>query len=180
MFAYPLKNKHSPVGDLWLITSKDRVLNEQEVRLTQQVANQCAIALRQAQLYQTAQTHITELENLNHLKDDFLSTVSHEMRSPLSNIRLSIQMLEQSLQQGVADYGETAQLNANFTRCFSYLQILKDECEREIELVNNLLDLQQIETGDQPPEQIAIHLQDWIPNVVEPFEARTRSRQQSW
>ena len=179
MFAYPLTNEHTPVGDLWLIASKDRVLDEQEARLIQQVANQCAIALRQSRLYQAAQAHITELEKLNRLKDDFLSTVSHEMRTPLSNMRLSIQMLEQSLQGGVAAYGETAQLNADFTRCFSYLQILKDECEREIELVNNLLDLQQIEAGDQPPEQIAIHLQDWIPNVVEPFEARTRVSQQS-
>ncbi len=131
------------------------------------------------QALQTAQARIIELERLNRLKDDSLNTFFHEMQSAVSNTNLTIQMLEKRLRQGIMTYGETVQLNADFTSCFSYLQILKDECEREFELVNYFLNLQQIEAGEQPLEQIEIRLQDWIPYVVEPFEVRTRARQQS-
>lgn len=131
------------------------------------------------QSLQTAQARIIELEKLNRLKDDFLNTVSHEMLSSLSNTSLLIQMLEPRLRQGVTAYRETAQLNADFTKCFSYLRMLKDECERGIELISNLMNLQQIEAGDQPLEQIEICLQDWIPNWVEPFEERIKVHQQS-
>lgn len=50
---------------------KDReaVFNDLEIRLLQQVANQCAIAIRQARLYQAAQGQVQELQKLNQLKD---------------------------------------------------------------------------------------------------------------
>lgn len=42
---------------------------------------------------------ITEIEDLNQLEDDFLSTISHELRSLLSNIKVATQMLKLLLQQ---------------------------------------------------------------------------------
>jgi signal transduction histidine kinase len=62
----------------------------------QQVANQCAIAIRQARLYQTATAQVESLEKLNQLKDDFLSTVSHELRTLITNMKMALQMLKVS------------------------------------------------------------------------------------
>ncbi|HEY9661779.1 MAG TPA: HAMP domain-containing sensor histidine kinase, partial [Allocoleopsis sp.] len=44
--------------------------------------------------YQAAQVQVEELEKLNRLKDDFLNTISHELRTPMSSIKMSIQLLE--------------------------------------------------------------------------------------
>ncbi|MBV9385639.1 MAG: GAF domain-containing protein, partial [Chroococcidiopsidaceae cyanobacterium CP_BM_ER_R8_30] len=79
MFASPISDDQGVIGDLWLINQKDHVFSESEIRLVQQVTNQCAIAIRQARLYQAATAQVAELEKLNRLKDDFLSTVSHEL-----------------------------------------------------------------------------------------------------
>ncbi|MEO1401105.1 MAG: GAF domain-containing protein, partial [Cyanobacteria bacterium J06635_1] len=83
MFACPILDDRGVLGDLWLINDKDYGFNEDDIRLVQQVANQCAIAIRQARLYQESQSQVRELERVNTLKDDFLSTVSHELRTPV-------------------------------------------------------------------------------------------------
>ncbi|HEY9806129.1 MAG TPA: GAF domain-containing protein, partial [Candidatus Obscuribacterales bacterium] len=94
MLACPIVDDQGVLGDLWLFRSSAHMFNELEIRLVQQVANQCAIAIRQARLYQAAQVQVSELEKLNQLKDDFLSTVSHELRTPMSSIKMATQMLE--------------------------------------------------------------------------------------
>ncbi|MBD1910041.1 MULTISPECIES: GAF domain-containing protein [unclassified Leptolyngbya] len=157
------------LGDLKLLSWKERVFDEREVQLVQQVAKQCAIAIRQSRLYQSAQTQIRELEKLNRLKDDFLSTTSHELRTPLSSIKMSAQLMDVLLRQN----GEP--IHPKIERC---LNILRDECDREINLINDLLLLQQINAETQPFISSIFHLQDWLPQIIETFEERFKEHQQ--
>jgi len=164
MLACPMFIEHEVLGDLWLVVDKEYSFKKQELRLVQQVANHCAIALRQARLYQAAQAQVEELEKLNQLKDDFLSTVSHELRTPVSNMKMAIRMLK---------------LMPDGERADRYWKILEAECDREAILVNDLLDLQQLETSpnfDISSESIC--LQEWLPSVIAPFNARVQEHQQ--
>ncbi|OLP18195.1 hypothetical protein BST81_13145 [Leptolyngbya sp. 'hensonii'] len=179
----PIQDNQETFGDLWLFDVPEKQFNEQEVRLVQQVTNQCAIALRQARLYQKAQSQVQELERLNQLKDDFLSTVSHELRSPMSNIKMSVQMLAMSL--GIMD--AEAQLtptsivdpvDLDFIKIAQYVQILDQECQQEISLINDLLDLARLEGETTPIMPIEISLQSWLLHVIEPFLERTRQHKQ--
>ena len=187
MFACPITTTQGTIGDLWLISPADRILDDSEINLVQQVANQCTIAIRQSRLYQAAQAQVTELERLNHLKDDFLSTISHELRSPISNMRLAIQMLEQYLGSGKFNIAQSTTQNIapssttppDYPRSLVYLKILKNECEREIGLINDLLDLQKLETKHQVFDFTMILLEDWIPQVVFPYRERAEQRQQT-
>jgi PAS domain S-box-containing protein len=165
MLACPMFIEQEILGALWLIIDKEYAFKEQELRLVQQVANHCAIALRQARLYQAAQTQVEELEKLNQLKDDFLSTVSHELRTPVSNMKMAIRMLK------LAPDGKRTQ---------RYWEILESECDREAMLVSDLLDLQQLETSS-PADVLAdsICLQNWLSPILAPFKARAQEHQQS-
>ncbi len=167
----PILDNQGVLGDLWLINHTYYAFAEQDIRLVQQVANQCAIAIRQARLYQAAQAQVEELEKLNHLKDDFLSTVSHELRTPVCNIKMAAQMLEIVLTQiGVFD--------AHPNTAARYFQILQDECQREISLINNLLDLSRLEAGTEPLMLTTIDPRIWILSIAEPFAQRTELQQQ--
>ncbi len=165
ILACPIVDDQGVLGDLWVFNQKDYAFNELEIRLVQQVVNQCAIALRQARLYQGATAQVQELEKLNSLKDDFLSTVSHELRTPIANMKMAIQMLL------VSRSAEKSQ---------RYLEILQAECARESELINDLLELQRLETASYPLLLgEAVSLQDFLPSIIEPFQVRTRQREQT-
>lgn len=166
MFTCPIFDNEGVLGDLWLINHKEYAFRELEIRLVQQVANQCAIAIRQARLYRAEQARVAELEKLNLLKDDFLSTVSHELRTPMANMKMAIQMLK------IAPSPERQQ---------RYLQILKSECDRETELINDLLDLQRLEAESYPLSLAeSVNLQEWLPSIVEPFISRVQERNQNF
>ncbi|MBW4657194.1 MAG: PAS domain-containing protein [Drouetiella hepatica Uher 2000/2452] len=160
----PMRDDQGVIGDLWLINHKDYCFSDQDIRLVEQVANQCAIAIRQARLYEASQSQVKELEYLNQLKDDFLSTVSHELRTPLSNMKMAIHMLRNAPPSARRD---------------RYMEILEAECTRETELINDLLDLQRLENDCYTIAFETIDLPTWLPNMVAPFRSRAQNRQQT-
>ncbi|MBW4487628.1 MAG: PAS domain-containing protein [Trichocoleus desertorum ATA4-8-CV12] len=165
ILACPIADHEGVIGDLWCFSESERALQEAEIYLVQQVANQCAIAIRQARLYQTAQAQVEELAKLNLLKDDFLSTVSHELRTPLTNIKMASQLL---------------QIATTPEQRGKYLKILQGECDREVTLINDLLDLQRLESNlysNFVPE--AIDLPIWLPNLITPLQLKAKAHQQS-
>ena len=169
--ACPILDDQGILGDLWMFKQTGSVFNDQEVRLVKQVANQCAIALRQSRLYQAAQLQVQELERLNRLKDDFLNTVSHELRTPLSSIKLATQMLEISLEPLGVFASESSLIHR-------YFKILQEESQREIELINDLLDLARLEDESDTLSLTPLSLQYLIPHFAEPFLERAHSQQQ--
>ncbi|MEM9907893.1 MAG: ATP-binding protein [Cyanobacteria bacterium P01_D01_bin.44] len=178
MFACPILDDRGVLGDLWLINDKDYGFNEDDIRLVQQVANQCAIAIRQARLYQESQSQVRELERVNTLKDDFLSTVSHELRTPVTSMRVALQLLGVTLAQEMDLNAELKKPDLEQKRVARYYRILKEECEREISLINDLLDLQRLDVGNHPIASQPIKLPDWLPALVNGFQERANSRDQ--
>ena len=162
-FVCPIVDDQSVMGDLWLFKQADEAFTDLEIRLVQQVANQCAIALRQARLHHATQAQVTALEELNQLKDDFLSAVSHELRTPMSTMKVAIHMLKT--------------MN-NPERQQQCLDILQFECSREIDLIDDLLDLQRLEAFSYPLSPVEIDLQECLAHLVKPFQLRMRYRQQ--
>ncbi len=165
----PMLDDQGILGDIWLFRWKEESFNDLEIRIVQQVANHCAIALRQSRLYQAAQAQVDELARLNQLKDDFLSTVSHELRTPMSNIKMATQMLELNLEQLDVLSGERVQV---------YLKILQEECQRETDLINDLLNLSRLDAGADPLVVSRMDLTHWLPHVAEVFAERMRLAQQ--
>ncbi|WP_416669511.1 sensor histidine kinase [Egbenema bharatensis] len=200
ILACPMIDEGQVVGDMWLFKPCHSGFDGLEIRLAQQVANQCAIALRQSRLYQAAQAQVQELERLNRLKDDFLSTVSHELRTPMSSIKMAVQMLELTLfgrndpsRIHRPEPGSTPASGKPFPtlpselaqpieidRLHRYFQILEDECDREIRLINDLLDLSRIDAETDPLLLTPLDLSIWIPHVAESFVELAHSQQQQF
>jgi PAS domain S-box-containing protein len=78
---------------------------------------------------------IAERKRLEKLKDEFISTVSHELRSPLTSIVGALGLLA----------GQTAgQLSTQATRL---VQIADDNARRLIRLINDMLDVDRMDSG---------------------------------
>ena len=80
-------------------------------------------------------TDITELKRIDRMKTEFVSTVSHELRTPLTSIRGSLGLIA----GGVG--GEVPAAVKNL------VGIAKNNCERLIRLINDILDSEKIESG---------------------------------
>ncbi|NJK62809.1 MAG: PAS domain S-box protein [Synechococcaceae cyanobacterium SM2_3_1] len=158
----PIQDGDQLIGFLQLVRAPREAFLLQEIRLAEQIANQCGIGIRQARLFQATQDQVYQLTELNQLKEEFLHLVSHELRTPLTSMKMALTMLE------------ITGLNERQTR---YFQLLQKEWQKEVELVNNLLDLQRLESGQRNTQLIPISLQEWIPSLLEPFQLRCQERQ---
>lgn len=167
--ACPIFDDRGILGNLWLARKRENFFSRAETRLVQQIANQCAIAIRQARLYQASQLQVQELEKLNHIKDDFLKTISHELRTPMSSIQLAAQTLDILLQQGVSSSSST------FARV---LDIFQQACQKQNQIVDDLLTICYIDAESETIVPENINLAEFLPSLIESFHERTQSQQQ--
>ncbi len=81
---------------------------------------------------------VSQRQALDRMKDEFISTVSHELRTPLTSIRGSLGLLSTGL---LGDINEKA---ANL------LRIAVNNSDRLVRLINDILDLERMESGRAP------------------------------
>ncbi|MBW4560394.1 MAG: GAF domain-containing protein [Mojavia pulchra JT2-VF2] len=159
--AYPIFDGQGIIGNIWLIRPTQQQFDEFEIELVQQIANECAIAIRGSRLYETTQTQVRELGTVAGLKSEFLRTLAHELRTPITSISLAAQTLESFLiLEELLDKDIVPQL----------LQILHNECERSSKLINDLLTFTHPQAAPDTQTLIAIDLQTWLPPIVESFQ----------
>jgi signal transduction histidine kinase len=116
---------------------------------------------------------LTDLIHRDQVKDEFISKISHDLRAPLMNMRMALKMLRISIDR---DPSITTLLTNS--RTLGYWNILEAECEREINLVNNVLDLQKIETGNAQLQISEIDLANWLQIIAEPYQSRAAAHKQ--
>ena len=166
----PIYDNRGVMGNLWLLRPREEFFQESEIMLVEQISAQCAIAIRQARLYHEAQIQVDELARLNVLKDDFLKTISHELRTPMSSIQLASETLEVLLLKEIG-----SQRSNTFTKV---LNIFRSACDRQNQLVNDLLTLCYIDAKKETLQMRWIDLSVWLPQIIEPFKKRIQNQQQ--
>lgn len=172
---YPLISQMEVLGELVIDRTAVEGFDARVHEWMEQVATYCAIGVRQMRFLRVSQAQAIELKRLNQLQDNFLSTVSYELRIPLSNIKMSIQMLSLALRRsdetslGIEEFHLSAPAYSKVSR---YLEVLKKECDRETKLVQDLLDLQQLDNDTISLLISAIEVDEWLSYVVNPFQKR--------
>lgn len=79
---------------------------------------------------------IAKMREVDRLKDEFVSIVSHELRTPLTSIRGSVQLV-------LDDAGSVPDAEHR-----ALLQIALNNCERLVRIINDILDISKIESGN--------------------------------
>ncbi|SNS35056.1 PAS domain S-box-containing protein [Noviherbaspirillum humi] len=102
---------------------------------------------------------ISARKQVERMKNEFISTVSHELRTPLTSIRASLGMLADGM---VGEFDPEAK---------ELLQIANDSCERLVRLVNDMLDIEKIESGKMAFRIRALPLEDVARQAMEATRA---------
>ncbi|MFY9611381.1 MAG: ATP-binding protein, partial [Blastocatellia bacterium] len=86
LIGVPLIVEDRVIGVIHVDTLEARRFTPDDLKLLQLVADRVAVAIEHARLYDAEQRARMDAEAANRMKDEFLATVSHELRSPLNSI----------------------------------------------------------------------------------------------
>ena len=137
---------------------------QEDVLLLEAIASQVTIALENARLFEQLTQAYTELQDLDRKKDEFLSMVSHELRSPLEPI--------QAMVEGVlaGAYGPIDEILRN------RMERARAKIYEEARLVENMLDLARIQEGRSAMQWEQASVRDLIQEVAQVWEYDAREK----
>ncbi len=153
----PLAAGCDVLGVLLVGSRQHRVLTDESLTLFTSIGQQLGLALKNAQL-QLSAGETQALREADQIKNRFLMMVSHDLRSPLTAIRTSVEsLLDQFAEQSAEAQGHL-------------LQNIAGQAKRLGRLVDRLLDLSRIEAGALPLDRDWTELRALIADTVAKFE----------
>lgn len=132
--AVPLKIRGTIIGVLnFLITSDRKPYDDHDLAMSVELARRAAIAINNAKLYKDAQSAIQQ-------RDDFISIASHELKTPLTSLKLQLEVITRAI----------GKENIPSPESF-YIVRASESSHRQLDrlarLVEDMLDISRISTG---------------------------------
>ena len=169
--ALPLMREGKWVASLWASDDRPRQWTKEEVSLLQTVAERAWTGIEKLRAEAERERLLTSVqeardaaEKANQLKDEFLATLSHELRNPLNVIlgysELLLRMHEIEESPRLRQMGEALRRNA----------------QSQSQLINDLLDLSRLQRGKISLNQETVSLPAIIDNAVETVRADAATR----
>jgi signal transduction histidine kinase len=143
-----------------------RIFTPEEVALAQAFADQAAVAIQNAQLFEQVNAQVHELERLANavidaarVKEEFLVSVSHELGTPLTAIKAYVDTM-------------TADPKLDLRTRREFLGVLQNEVDRLTRLIGNILDASRLEMGRLEYWMVPLDLASLVTDAVTRARAR--------
>lgn len=155
-FVFPLIVRNNVIGALVVgHTAMMHELEEFEINLLTRLVDLIGIAIDNALLYTTVQENNVRLQEVDKLKDEFVSLASHELRTPMTAIKSYLWM-------ALAGKGGMLSEKQKY-----YLDRAYRSTDRLIKLVNDMLNISRIESGRISIELADVDMQQLTHEVIE-------------
>lgn len=165
--AVPMCLGDRVVGAISVQSYTPHAYTEADVEVLSGVASQAAVALENARLYEQLErsrqelaTALDDLREIDRMKNLFLSSASHELKTPLTLVKGQIQLLERDLRR-----------NASAERMLKSVALTLRNVDRMTRLINSLLDLSRLETGIMQLHKEPVDLGELCRSIASSFEA---------
>ena len=133
--AAPLLAGARPIGLLALSRRERDAFQEHEIELTGLLGRLAASAVQNIRAYESERRTVEELRRLSALRADFVSLVSHELRSPMAAVIGAARTLQARWRELQPEQRE------------SFLALIGDETTRLADLIGDVLDTSRIDAG---------------------------------
>ncbi len=131
----PLLAGTTAIGLISFVRREPEAFNSEEVELVALIGRLAATAVQNIRAYDAEHRTVEELRRLSALRADFVSLVSHELRSPMAAVIGAAQTLQQRWRELSPEQRG------------SFLALIADETSRLAELIGDVLDTSRIEAG---------------------------------
>jgi signal transduction histidine kinase/putative methionine-R-sulfoxide reductase with GAF domain len=153
----PLYVEQQTIGVMALGSLKKGAITPEHRRLAGLIAEQVAVMMERSRLYERLRSANEKLEQINHLKNEFISMVSHELRTPLTTIKGFVSIVLS---------GETGPLK---DKQRYFLETSDRAIDRLTLLVSDLLDISRLEAGQIQMQLRPIYLTELVDRVAVNF-----------
>lgn len=109
-------------------------------------------------------TDVTRFHEMEKIKTDFVSIVSHEFRTPLTTIIVGVEMLKEGMLGDLTPRGKEV------------LEAIGSDCERLSRLIDNLMELSRIESGTIYVEAAPTDVVDLVGEAVRPLKIQAEKQ----
>ncbi len=155
--AVPIQTSNKLLGVLNLLSKKQNDFGEKDIAMMKTLADQIAVALENARLYESEKRSKELALAANRAKSEFLANMSHEIRTPMNSIiGFSDLLLQENLPGELVDFVRTIRVNG----------------EELLYIINQILDLAKVETGRMEIELIEFEMRDLVENIVQLLRPR--------
>ena len=152
LLSVPVRTRGRTLGVITLgTTPPQRRLGTSDVTMAEELARRVAVALENASLYRDAQAAV-------RLRDEFLSVASHELKTPLTSLKLQHGLIERAL-------GPESQV-----KVAPRLSTAMRQVQRLTALVDSLLDVSRISLGRLALEPTDVDLGQAVRDAVDRME----------
>ncbi len=159
-FAWlPLRKGEKQLGILILTYSRAHLFFEEEIRVLEMFAEQCATTIENTRITIELRAAYERQKELDILKDQFIMTASHELRTPLTAVLGYIELLE--------EYNGT--LNAD-TRG-DFIAKAHRGCDELTLMVNNIMDANRVQADVDNTKITDVSLHESVTHIVEIIES---------
>ncbi|HEY1286954.1 MAG TPA: ATP-binding protein, partial [Burkholderiales bacterium] len=141
------------IGGLFFGHSRPGMFTERSERLVEGIAAQAAVAIDNARLYEESRRLVERLSEADRRKDEFLATLSHELRNPLAPLRNAVQLLR--MQEGADPAAAPIH------------QIMDRQVDHLVRLVDDLLEVSRISRGTIELRRERVELATVVRNAVD-------------
>ena len=131
----PLLVGSTAVGLISFVRREPDAFSAEEVELVSLIGRLAATAVQNIRSYDAERRTVEELRRLSALRADFVSLVSHELRSPMAAVIGAAQTLQQRWRELSPEQRA------------SFLELIADETSRLADLIADVLDTSRIEAG---------------------------------
>jgi len=131
----PLLAGARPIGLISFVRREPDGFSAEEFELVSLIGRLAATAVQNIRAYDAERHTVEELRRLSALRADFVSLVSHELRSPMAAVIGSARTLQQRWRELTPDQRE------------AFLALIGDETQRLANLIGEVLDTSRIEAG---------------------------------
>lgn len=131
-------------------TRKDRLYSERDLPFFEDLALRICLAIENCSLYQQSQQAI-------EARNEFLSIASHELRTPITALRLQLELLKQTMTEA-----ENLRVKRN-------LEVAEQQVLRLTDLVGDLLDVSRIRAGRLLLQCESTNIESLVTHVIERY-----------
>ncbi|MFQ5399208.1 MAG: GAF domain-containing protein [Anaerolineae bacterium] len=158
--AVPVRRDGLVTGLITLESQEPNALTDEDIAFVERLADRAAVAIKNARLYE-------RIHAANKAKSDFISVVTHELRLPMTAIRGYSDLIGSGMTGPITDQQK------------EFLGVIRRNLDRMQDLIQDLSDINRIETGRMKFECREFDLRPVVQETADTLREAISGKQQS-